>query len=163
MAKNEDWITMNGTHILVDKDNKEASIETFLNKHGKSLKKIYEKAKEEALKTDNKGMKEENKPIGKSDKIHLAKWNNRIYVNGLTHGDDKIWLEPSTADYGSDEANKKMGGKGYGYDIKYKNKSYGYNLAKDYVEDSSSELYKELEKIENGKRRSFKELFDSLK
>lgn len=53
---NEDWITMNGTHILVDKDNKEASIEKFLNKHGKSLKKIYEKAKEEALKTDNKGM-----------------------------------------------------------------------------------------------------------
>ena len=52
MAKNEDWITMNGTHILVDKDNKEASIEKFLNKHGKSLKKIYEKAKEEALKTD---------------------------------------------------------------------------------------------------------------
>lgn len=47
---------MNGTHILVDKDNKEASIEKFLNKHGKSLKKIYEKAKEEALKTNNKGM-----------------------------------------------------------------------------------------------------------
>lgn len=52
MAKNEDWITMNGTHILVDKDNKEASIEKFLNKHGKTLKKIYEKAKDEALKTD---------------------------------------------------------------------------------------------------------------
>lgn len=57
----ENWITMNGTHILVDGDNKEASIEKFLNKHGKSLKKIYEKAKEEALKTENKGMEKPDK------------------------------------------------------------------------------------------------------
>jgi hypothetical protein len=52
----ENWITMKGTHILVDEDNKEASIEKFLNKHGKSLKKIYQKALEEAKKTDNKVM-----------------------------------------------------------------------------------------------------------
>ena len=159
MENNENWITMNGTHIFVDKDNKKQSIEKFLNKHGKSLKKIYEKAKEEALKTDNKGMEE--KPLGKSNKISLNKWNDRIYINGLTSGDDKIWLEPSSVDYGSEELNKKMGGKGYGYDIKYKNKPYGYNLAKELVEDSSSELYKELEKIENGKRRTFEELLSS--
>lgn len=44
----KDWITMNGTHILVDKDNKEKSIETFLNKHGKSLHKAVKEAAQEA-------------------------------------------------------------------------------------------------------------------
>lgn len=44
----EDWITMKGTHILVDKDNKEQSIETFLNKHGKSLHKAVKEAAKES-------------------------------------------------------------------------------------------------------------------
>ncbi len=43
-----DWITMKGTHILVDKDNKEKSIETFLNKHGKSLHKAVKEAAKES-------------------------------------------------------------------------------------------------------------------
>lgn len=55
MAKNEDWITMNGTHILVDKDNKEASIEKFLNKHGKTVSKnIMQEAKDKALSFNDK-------------------------------------------------------------------------------------------------------------
>lgn len=110
-----------------------------------------------------RGSSSGTKPMGKSDVITLRKWNNRIYVNGLTSGDDKIWLEESTTEWGSDELNKKMGGKGYGFDIKYKFKSYGYNLARDYVEHSDSELYKELDKIMNGKRRTFKELFNYAK
>lgn len=62
-----------GTHIL--KDNKEASIEKFLKKHGKSLKKIYEKAKEEALKTDNKVMGKtttDRKKLPKQQQKNLA-------------------------------------------------------------------------------------------
>ena len=51
-----------------------------------------------------------------------------------------------------------MGGKGYGYDIKYSYKSYGFNLAREYVEQYDSTLYRELDKILNGKKRTFKEL-----
>lgn len=66
---NEDWITMNGTHILVDKENKTASVEKFLNKHGKSVSKnIMKKAKEEALKPDNKAMRIK-KGLKKTDEI----------------------------------------------------------------------------------------------
>lgn len=101
--------------------------------------------------------------MGTSNVIQLKKWNDRIYVNGLTSGADKIYIEASQTDWGSEELNKQMGGKGYGYDIKYAVRGYGYNLAKDYVEHSDSELYKELDKIMNGKRRTFKELYDYAK
>jgi hypothetical protein len=101
--------------------------------------------------------------MGTSDKITLNVWNDRIYINGLTSGNDKIWLEAASTDWGTEELNKQMGGLGYGYDIKFSQKGYGYNLAREYVEQSDSELYKELEKIMGKRRRTFKELFEYAK
>jgi len=90
MNNNEEWITMNGTHILCDKNNKERSIELFLNKHNKSL---FKTSVNKTLEKITQQKKNTNKKKGLTEEIinSLDKNNNLKKVNkdGFTAYFDK--------------------------------------------------------------------------
>lgn len=92
--------------------------------------------------------------LGMSEVLKLNTWNDRIYVNGLPTGSEKIWIEKTNIDWGSPELNAQMSD----WEVKYSARTTG--SARYEVENSSSEFWKEMEKITKGRTNvKFDELF----